>query len=67
MSKAILEIEFPSQEHLEAFTSWLSNSGEQDHGNMVDFVDEDEKHLFDLHFDYTQNNKIVAEEYPSSE
>ena len=65
MGKVVLEMEFPSQEHLDAFTWWLSNSGEQDHGNMIDYVDEEEKHLFDVHFDYSDNNKVIVTEYKS--
>jgi hypothetical protein len=40
--KATLKIEFPSQEHLEEFTVWLANSGEQSYwegfGPTVDFI-----------------------------
>lgn len=64
MSKVTLEMEFPSQEHLDAFTGWLSNSGEQDHYQMEDYVEKEEKHLFRCNFDYSQNNKIVVTEYP---
>lgn len=60
----ILEMEFDSQEHLEAFTSWLSNSGEQDYYNQGDYEDEENKHLYRTGLDYSQHNKVIVKEYP---
>lgn len=63
MSKLV--IEFPSDEHREAFSGWLSNSGEQEHAEMREYVEPEERHLFNLHFDYLKSHEglIVATEF----
>lgn len=51
-----LIIEFPSKDHREAFTNWLSYSGEQDHSSMMDEVDDDELYLYDLSYNYKKSS-----------
>lgn len=59
---SILTIEFPSDEHRDGFTGWLSNSGEQDHCEQGNYVEANERHLYHLNFDYSKDEKIVATE-----
>lgn len=60
----ILEMEFESQEHLDAFTGWLSNSGEQSYYDQGYYEEPEDAHLYHTGLDYSQHNKIIVKEYP---
>jgi hypothetical protein len=61
-SSSKLTIEFPSEAHREAFSDWLSNSGEQGHYEQGNYVDEpNQSELYHLNFDYTNaHNGIIT-------
>lgn len=61
---SVLTIEFPSDEHRDAFTGWFSNVGEQDFSQQADYEDETERHLYNLNFHNYGDDKIVATEFP---
>jgi len=58
----VLSIEFPSQEHLNAFTGWMSNSGEQEFWEQEGYEEGDDKKLYQVSFDYSPYNKIIVNE-----
>lgn len=61
----ILQMEFESQEHLDAFTSWLSNSGEQSYYEQGHYESEEDAHLYFTNLDYhSKPNTIIVKEYP---
>ena len=60
MSTSKLTIEFPSDEHREAFCDWLSNSGEQDHYRQMDYEDKDKKYLYRLNYNYLESSKGIV-------
>lgn len=53
-----LEFEFPSKAHLEAFTGWFSNVGEQDFYQQADYEEGEDKQLYNVHFKNTTPEKI---------
>lgn len=57
--ESTLTINFPSDEHREAFVDWLSNSGEQDHYNQGEYVDEKDRHLYHLNFSYIESSNGI--------
>lgn len=60
---SVLTIEFPSDEHRDAFTGWFSNIGEQDFSQQADYEEESERHLYDLGFNNKTDSLIVATEF----
>jgi DNA-directed RNA polymerase subunit RPC12/RpoP len=65
--KAILIMEFPSQEHIDAFTGWMSNSGEQSLYQQMDFEDKDKEYLYRTNLDYTNPNRVIVTQIPEDE
>lgn len=58
-----LTIDFPSNEHRDAFTGWFSNVGEQDFTEQADYEDEDNKHLYHISFANKSDSLIIATEF----
>lgn len=58
-----LNIEFPSDKHRDSFTSWLSNSGEQDFFNQADCEHKDDQHLYNVNFNYKSDSLIAVTEF----
>jgi len=58
-----LQIEFPSKAHMDAFTGWFSNVGEQDFSQQGDYEEPEDRHLYNLGFSNVSDEKIVATEY----
>lgn len=57
-----LTIEFPSQEHVNAFTGWFSNVGEQDFYQQMDYEEAEDKHLYNVNFNNVGDNNIIVTE-----
>jgi len=54
--KATLKIEFPSQEHLDAFTCWLCEQGEQDYWMWEG--EQDSPHIVDFTYHHPQDEQF---------
>jgi|CXWL01.1.fsa_nt_gi hypothetical protein len=57
-----LKIEFPSQEALKEFTTWLCESGEQSYWEWMD--NQDEERIYKVDFEYHHPQQ---EQYPQND